>query len=212
VDWARATGGLVIEDDYDGEFRYERRAVGALQGIGPAQVLYLGTASKALAPAVGLAWAVVPGHLLAPLLRERAVLDRPGDALNQLTLAEFLASHSYDRYVRRMRAEYRRRRELLVERLAARVPGARVAGVAAGLQSVVLLPPGTDPERVVAEGLRRGLSFLSLADYAADPGQPHPPAIVLGYGASAAASAPADIERAVEAIAAAAGPDRGAAT
>ena len=204
ANWARAAGGIVIEDDYDGEFRFDRRSVGALQGICPGQVLYLGTASKALAPAVGLAWAVAPEQLIAPLLRVRAVLDPPSDALNQLTLAEFFASHSYDRYVRRMRAEYRCRRELLVERLAARVPRARVAGVAAGLQSVIMLPPGTDPERVVAQGLRRGLSFRSLADYAADPGGPHPPAIVLGYGASPAASARADIEQAVAAVEAAA--------
>ena len=74
---------------------------------------------------------------------------------------------------------------------------------AAGLQSVVMLPPGTDPERVVAQGLRRGLSFLSLADYAADPGGPHPPAIVLGYGAAPAAAAAAVIEAAVAAVEAA---------
>lgn len=127
-------------------------------------------------------------------------LRRELAALNQAALAEFFAVHAYDRHVRRMRAEYRRRRELLVAQLATRVPRARVTGVAAGLQCVVMLPGDADPENVVAEGLRRGLSFRTLADYAADPGRPHPPAIVLGYGASPAARARADIGLAVKAI------------
>jgi GntR family transcriptional regulator / MocR family aminotransferase len=200
VSWARSTGGIVLEDDYDGEFRFDRRAVGALQGMAPDQVVYLGTASKALAPGIGLAWAVVPEDLLGPLLRQRAVLDQPNDTLNQAILAEFFAVHAYDRHARRMRTEYRRRRELLVAQLTTRVPRARVTGVAAGLQCVVMLPGDADPENVVAEGLRRGLSFRTLADYAADPGRPHPPAIVLGYSASPAARARADIGLAVEAI------------
>ncbi len=202
ISWARATGGVVIEDDYDGEFRYERRAVGALQAISPDHVIYIGTASKALAPGVGLAWAVAPRSLLDAMLRERSVLDVPRDALNQLTLAEFLAAHAYDRHVRRMRAEYRRRREFLVDRLAERAPSAYIRGVAAGLQSVVMLPAGTDQELVIAQAFRRGLSLRSLADYAAEPDRDHPPAIVLGYGASPASRALSDIEMAVAAIAA----------
>jgi GntR family transcriptional regulator / MocR family aminotransferase len=200
VGWARSTGGTVIEDDYDGEFRFDRRSVGSLQGMAPGHVVYLGTSSKALAPAIGLAWAVVPDDLLAGLLRERDLFDRMNDALNQLTLAEFFASHAYDRQVRRMRTEYRHRRELLIEQLAARVPRARVAGVAAGLQATIWLPPGTDPENVIAHGLRRGLEFSSLAEYAAEPARPHPPAIVLGYGASPASRARGNIELAVAAI------------
>jgi GntR family transcriptional regulator/MocR family aminotransferase len=206
VNWARASGGIVLEDDYDGEFRFDRRSVGALQGMAPDHVVYLGTASKALAPAIGLAWAVVPGRLLAQTLRQRALLDRAGDTLNQLTLAEFFAGHAYDRQVRRMRSEYRQRRELLVAELAARVPHATVMGVAAGLQATIGLPDGTDPEQVVAQGLRRGLEFLSLSDYAADAARegafPRPPAIVLGYGAVTASRARANIKLAVAAIAA----------
>jgi GntR family transcriptional regulator / MocR family aminotransferase len=200
IAWAREAGALVIEDDYDGEFRYERRAVGALQGMAPDQVLYIGTASKALVPAVGLAWAVVPEARMAGLLAQRAVLSEPRDALNQLTLAEFIAAHSFDRHVRRMRAEYRRRREHLAARLAERVPAARLAGVPAGIQALVSLPPGSDPDLVVAAGLRRGLAFDALHEYAADPGAWHPPAVVLGFGASPATRALADIDLAVAAI------------
>ena len=200
IAWAQRTGGLVIEDDYDGEFRYERRAVGALQAMAPDQVVYIGTASKALGPAVGLAWAVVPKPRMAGLMAQRSVLSEPRDTLNQLTLAEFIAAHSYDRHVRRMRAEYRRRREHLAARLAARVPAARLAGVPAGIQALVILPAGTDPDHVVAAGLRRGLAFQALHEYAAGPGAGHPPAVVLGFGASPAAHALSDIDLAVAAI------------
>ena len=200
VAWAKATDGLIIEDDYDGEFRYDRRAVGALQGIAPDHVIYLGTASKALAPAVGLAWAVAPGRLLRPLLAQRADLDQPRDVINQLTLAEFLDVHAYDRHVRRMRGEYRQRREHLAALLSARAPAARLTGLPAGLQAVVMLPAGASAAVVVAEGLRRGVSFRALGEYATSPGKPHPEAIVLGFGASPAARAAADIELVVAAI------------
>jgi GntR family transcriptional regulator / MocR family aminotransferase len=200
IAWAQETGGLVIEDDYDGEFRYERRAVGALQAMAPDQVVYIGTASKALTPAVGLAWAIVPKARLAGLIAQRSVLNEPRDTLNQLTLAEFIAAHSYDRHVRRMRAEYRRRREHLAARLASRVPAARLAGVPAGIQSIVILPAGTDPDQVVAAGLRRGLAFQALHEYAAGAGSAHPPAVVLGFGASPAARALSDINLVVAAI------------
>jgi len=197
--WARDSGGLVIEDDYDGEFRYDRRAVGALQGMAPGHVIYIGTASKALAPAVGLGWAVVPAARMAMLLAQRPVLGEPRDTLNQLTLAEFIAAHSYDRHVRRMRAEYRRRREYLAAHLAARAPAARLAGVPAGIQALVALPDGTDPDRVTAAGLLRGLAFSALREYAASGGA-HPAAVVLGFGASPATRALADIDLAVAAI------------
>jgi len=204
--WAQATGSLIIEDDYDGEFRYERRAVGALQAMAPDHVLYIGTASKALAPAVGLAWAVSPEGFLRRMLACRSELDRPRDALNQLVLAEFLAGHAYDRHVRRMRAEYRRRRGHLEQQLASRVPAARLMGVPAGLQAVVELAAGTDPDAVVAEGLRRGVAFRTLAEYAVRPRDEHPPAIVLGFGAPPASQASAATTMAVMAIEAATGP------
>ena len=198
--WAQQSGGLVIEDDYDGEFRYDRRAVGALQGMAPAQVIYIGTSSKALAPAVGLGWAVVPQARMAMLLAQRPALGGPRDTLNQLTLAEFIAAHSYDRHVRRMRSEYRRRREHLAAQLAARVPAARLAGVPAGIQALVALPDGADPDRVTAAGLRRGLAFSALREYAASGGSAQPAAVVLGFGASPATRALADIDLAVAAI------------
>ena len=142
---ARSTGGVVIEDDYDGEFRYDRRPVGALQSLAPEHVVYAGTASKSLAPGVRLGWLVVPGDLLDPVLAARAHGDWPS-ALDQLTLAELIASGGYDRHVRRMRIAYRRRRD----RLLATVQ--HVTGIDAGLHAVVELD---EDEGTVVERARR---------------------------------------------------------
>jgi GntR family transcriptional regulator/MocR family aminotransferase len=203
VAWADSVGGYVLEDDYDGEFRYDRRPVGTLQSLAPPRIVYLGTASKALSPAVGLAWAVLPDELVAGVLAERAGLSQPRDALNQLALAHLFEAHDYDRHVRRQRAEYRARRDHVTAGLARRVPGARLLGVAAGLQCTVELPMGVDAAAAVAAGAARGLLFLPLDAYAAPGAAPRRPAVVLGFGASLAVRALADADLAVDAIAAA---------
>lgn len=162
LDWARTSGGLVLEDDYDGEFRYDRQPVGAVQGLDPDRVVYLGTASKALAPGLRLAWMVVPHRLLDGV---RAVKrECRSSALDQLTLADLLESGGYDRHVRAMRLRYRRRRDLLVATLAKRAPSCRVSGISAGLHAVVQLPPGT--EQSVVEAARWGeLELEGMALY-----------------------------------------------
>lgn len=125
VGWAERVDALVIEDDYDGEFRYDRRAIGALQSLAPQQVAYLGTASKAVAPAVGLAWGVLPTSLLPDVLEQRALSGGQPAALHQLALARFVDGHDYDRTVRRLRATYRSRRRRLEEVVADQLPVAR---------------------------------------------------------------------------------------
>jgi GntR family transcriptional regulator/MocR family aminotransferase len=172
VAWARATGGVVVEDDYDGEFRYDRRPVGALQALAPEHVVYAGTASKSLAPGVRLGWLVLPGPLLEPVLAARAHGDWPG-ALDQLTLAELIESGRYDRHVRRLRLVYRRRRD----RLAASVP--RLAGIDAGLHAVVALDEDERP--VVERAQRRDLLLEGLEAYRFG-GAARGPALVVGYG------------------------------
>ncbi|MFI5570811.1 PLP-dependent aminotransferase family protein [Streptomyces sp. NPDC051740] len=148
VDWARRTGGLILEDDYDGEFRYDRQAVGALQNLDPDQVAYLGTASKSLAPGLRLGWTVLPPSLLPDAVAHGG--GRSVSVLEQLTLAEFLTSGAYDRHVRAARLRYRRRRDCLVESLATRAPDVRITGIAAGLHAVLRLPPGTERSVVQA--------------------------------------------------------------
>ncbi|WP_436737151.1 PLP-dependent aminotransferase family protein [Streptomyces sp. BBFR102] len=184
VDWARRTGGLIVEDDYDGEFRHDRRPVGALQGLAPDRVAYLGTASKALAPGLRLGWLVLPPGLVDEVAAAKGYADTCG-APDQLTLAEFLASGAYDRQVRLMRLRYRRRRDELVATLARRAPSVRVGGIAAGLHAVLLLPPGTESE-VLRSAAWHGLGVQGLSWFrhpdADGAGGPVPEGLVVGYG------------------------------
>ena len=163
VDWARATGGLILEDDYDGEFRYDRKPVGALQGLDPERVLYFGTASKSLAPAVRVAWIVAPHHLVPGLAAAKGRVETVG-VLDQLTLAGLITSGAFDRHVRGRRLSYRRRRDQLVTAIAREKPHIRVTGMAAGLQAVLELPPGAE-SRTVAAAARHGLLVRGLSEF-----------------------------------------------
>jgi GntR family transcriptional regulator / MocR family aminotransferase len=155
VAWAREHGALVIEDDYDGEFRYDRQPAGALQGLDPEHVVYAGTASKTLAPALRLGWLVLPDRLLGPVL-EAKLGETP--ALEQLALAELLTGGGYDRHVRRMRQRYRTRRDTLLARLGDR----RALGIAAGLHVVVEVASEAD---VLARAASESLALEPLAPY-----------------------------------------------
>lgn len=181
VDWARSTGGLVLEDDYDGEFRYDRQPVGALQGLDPERVVFLGTASKSLAPALRLGWMVLPRGLVAEVVAAKGPSDWMSGTLDQLTLAEFIASGAYDRHVRSMRLRYRRRRDQLVAALAERAPGIEVSGIAAGLHAVLELPPGTE-RSVVQAAAFQGLRLDGLATYRHPDAPAGRDALVIGYG------------------------------
>jgi GntR family transcriptional regulator/MocR family aminotransferase len=178
VRWAHARDAVLIEDDYDGEFRYDRRPLGAMQALAPDAVVYGGTASKALAPAVGLAWLVLPQRLVDPVVAELTRVGARLPAINQLVLAELLTSGRYDRHVRRSRLAYRRRRDRLVTALAP--TGLPVHGLPAGLHPVVDLPEGRTEEQAVAEAQRRGLAVEGLTAFALTPDD-RPPALVVGY-------------------------------
>ncbi|MFI2430469.1 PLP-dependent aminotransferase family protein [Streptomyces sp. NPDC018693] len=180
VDWARRTGGLVLEDDYDGEFRYDRQPVGALQDLDPDHVVHLGTASKSLAPGLRLGWLVLPPSLTPAVTRLGGGMST--GVLDQLTLAEFLTSGAYDRHVRASRLRYRRRRDALVEAVAAQAPDVRVTGIAAGLHAVLRLPPGTE-ESVVRAAAWQGLALMGLSRFRHAAATTEPvDALVVGYG------------------------------
>jgi GntR family transcriptional regulator / MocR family aminotransferase len=181
VAWAARSGAVIIEDDYDGEFRYDRRAVGAMQALAPEHVIYAGTASKTLAPAVRLGWLVVPRRMLADVLAAKERADRHGSSLDELTLAEFIASGGYDRHVRRSRLRYQRRRDRLIAALARVLPDPRVTGVAAGMHAVLHLPTGVGEAETVAAAAARGLALDGMRDYRM-PGLDYPEALVIGYG------------------------------
>ena len=181
VAWARQTGGVIIEDDYDGEFRYDRQQVGALQDLDPDHVVYTGTASKSLAPALRLAWLVLPPALIKPVAAAKALADMHTKTLDQLTLAELIRSGAYDRHVRRSRARYRSRRDRLVAALAERAPRVRVTGIAAGLHALLALPPGAGTEQAVIDrAARRGLALAGLDRYRY--AGTAPPSLIVGYG------------------------------
>lgn len=200
--WAARTGALVVEDDYDGEFRYDRRAVGALQALAPDHVLHAGTASKSVGPGVGMAWGVLPAGLVAPVAEQTALLGGGPGALDQLTLAALVRSHDLDRSVRRLRRHYRARRHAVEAAVAERLPGCRVGGLAAGLHCLVDLPPRTDERAVTAAAARRGVRLDGLGTYAASPAAAtHGPAVVVGYGAPAGHAFGPTLDAAVAAVA-----------
>ncbi|MGW6277224.1 MocR-like pyridoxine biosynthesis transcription factor PdxR [Kribbella sp. NPDC055071] len=180
VEWARESGSVLIEDDYDGEFRYDRQAVGALQALDPERIVYTGTASKSLAPGLRLAWMVVPQRLIEPVIAAKRTADFQTATLDQLTLAEFIASGHYDRHVRRSRLHYRHRRDRLVELLAVRAPEVKVAGISAGMH-VLLDVPG-DAADVVERATRQGLGLNTLAAYHFNPTPATRQAVIVGYG------------------------------
>lgn len=164
VDWARATGGLVVEDDYDGEFRYDRQPVGAVQGLDPEHVVLLGSVSKSLSPTLRIGWMVLPERLVDGVLAAKGAREQWSSATEQLTLADFVGSGAYDRQVRRMRQRHRRRRDRLVVALEQRAPHVRVSGIAAGLHAVLELPRGTE-RSVVRAAAWQGLAVDGLSSY-----------------------------------------------
>jgi GntR family transcriptional regulator/MocR family aminotransferase len=180
--WARQTGGFVIEDDYDGEFRYDRQPVGAVQALAPESVVYAGTASKSLVPGLRLGWLVLPARLLDEVVAALAAGGWLGGVLDQLTLAGFIASGGYDRQVRHARLSYRRRRDRLAAALRQEAPQVTVTGIAAGLHALVRLRPGQAEDEVTARAAAHGLAVDGLANYRA-AGAPAggPQALVVGY-------------------------------
>ncbi|MEU1499206.1 PLP-dependent aminotransferase family protein [Streptomyces sp. NPDC005732] len=182
VDWARRRDGLILEDDYDGEFRYDRQPVGALQGLDPDHVVHLGTVSKSLAPGLRLGWLVLPPSIAPEVLAAKGEAEWSCGVLDQLTLAEFLTSGAYDRHVRAARLRYRRRRDALVAEVATRAPEVRATGIAAGLHVVLRLPPGTERAALRAAAWH-GLAVHGLDRYRhPDWTEPRTDALVVGYG------------------------------
>jgi GntR family transcriptional regulator/MocR family aminotransferase len=184
IGWARSADAIVIEDDYDGEFRYDRQPVGALQGLDPDRVVYAGTASKTLAPGLRLGWLVLPAALLESVIKAKQLIGAT-HALEQLALAELIRSSVFDRHVRRMRQRYRRRHDQLLALLAERTPAMRPRGIAAGLHLV--LEPAADTlreEQLITRAANHSLALEGLQPYWHDDtgGQP---GVVLGYAAPA---------------------------
>lgn len=181
--WLRTSGAIAIEDDYDAEYRYDRAPVGALHGLEPNRIVYAGTVSKTLAPALRIGWLVVPERLHEAVGDEKRLADLGCPRIDQHALADFLGRGEFDRHLRRMRARYRARRDALVEMLAASLPEAEIQGIAAGLHAAVRLLETDGEPAIVAEARRRRIALTTMGDYRIDSGG-GPPALILGYAQS----------------------------
>jgi GntR family transcriptional regulator/MocR family aminotransferase len=178
VAWAAEVDGVVLEDDYDAEFRYDRDPVGCLQGLCPQRVVLLGSVSKSLAPGLRLGWLVAPPPLAEAARRARSVSDLGSPVIDQYALAALIASGAYDRHLRQLRRSYRARRDALTDALARWLPGATVRGVPAGIQLYVELPTDHDLDAVIEAAAERGVAVEGVAPRAASGA---PPALALGF-------------------------------
>lgn len=193
VAWAEEVDGVILEDDYDAEFRYDRQPVGSLQGLAPGRVIALGSVSKTLAPAIRLGWVLSPARYAADIIDEKRLRSRGAPALDQEALALLLETGRYDRHLRRMREVYRARRDVIVAAVEGAFGPGRVHGTAAGCHVLLLLPEGAREGPVAARAASLGVRVNPLTRYrfptdADAPGvaEPspfaHPPALVLGFG------------------------------
>jgi len=178
--WLRERGAFAIEDDYDAEYRYDRAAVGALQGLDPDRVVYAGSASKTLAPALRIGWLVIPPALVKAVVEEKILTDRGTARIEQHAFADFLTRGELDRHLRRMRTRYRARRDAMIDALAQALPEAAVSGVAAGLHVTVRLPDGDDERAIRDQALLRRIELETMSEFRPEAVD-RPPALVLGY-------------------------------
>ena len=202
LSWAAQRRRLIIEDDYDAEYRYDREPIGALQGLAPEHVIYTGSASKTLAPGLRLGWLIVPGRLVGPLAAVKRANDRGSASLEQLALADFLVRGEFDRHLRRMRSVYRDRRRALLEALARHAPALRPAGASAGLHVVAWLPDESDEAAVIARAAELGVGLAGMATYYLGT-TPRRGGLLFGYGGLGVR----DIDEGVRLVAEALAPD-----
>ena len=186
LDWA-AAGGLVIEDDYDAEYRYDRAPVPAVQASGPDRIAYTGSTSKSMAPGMRLGWLIPPPRLYTGLVTAKHASDLGSPALPQLVLAQLIASGELDRHVRQVRGRQRGRRDALLAALREQLPGARVQGVPAGLHLLITFPflPGGPDDTELARQLQQDGVLVHPLSWHRVNQDSGPPGLVLGYAAHA---------------------------
>jgi GntR family transcriptional regulator/MocR family aminotransferase len=189
VAWASEVDGVMLEDDYDAEFRYDRQPVGSLQGLDPGRVIALGSVSKTLAPTIRLGWVFAPRRFVDGIVEEKRLSSRGAPGLDQEALALLMESGRYDRHLRRVREIYRARRSVLVAAVRAEFGAtAQLQGLSAGCHALLRLPDRISEQAVVEAARSMSVGVRGLNDYRFGSGsthvQPHPwsPALVLGFG------------------------------
>lgn len=198
LDWARSVDGFVLEDDYDGDFRYDRAPVGALQGLDPERVAYMGSVSKSMAPGLRIGWLLAPEELTEELVERKRTMDLGNPVLEQALLADFIEQGGYDRHLRRCRLAYQRRRDTLIAALDEHFPGTEVSGIAAGLHIIAVLPGRHGPEeRFLGRAAAAGVALRPLAYHGTARPDDGRVRLVMGY----AHQSPSDITRGVRLLA-----------
>jgi GntR family transcriptional regulator/MocR family aminotransferase len=200
IEWATRRQALIIEDDYDAEYRYDREPIGAMQGLAPDRVAYAGTASKTLAPGLRLGWLILPEWLAEPMATAKFVDDRGSSVLDQLTFADFVARGEFDRHLRRMRPRYRALRDALVGQLAEKIPDLRPIGVSAGLHVMTWLPPDLTERDLTQAARERGVGVYGLRPYWVQNAGPE--GLVFGYGSLTQSNIAEGIDLLADAVAA----------
>jgi GntR family transcriptional regulator/MocR family aminotransferase len=180
VAWAARTGGLVVEDDYDAEYRYDREPIGAVQGLAPERVVYIGSASKTLAPGLRLGWLKAPNRLVDAIALAKGLADQGSPTIDQLAFADFLSRGELDRHLRRMRPMYRARRDMLLSAIDRELPDFRPVGASAGLHILAWLPPGVEEVALVEAARTDGIRLAGLTTRGFE--RPGPGGIIFGYG------------------------------
>jgi GntR family transcriptional regulator/MocR family aminotransferase len=180
LDWANRVDGLVIEDDYDSEFFYDRQALPAMQGTDPRRVALIGSMSRTMTPTVNVGWVVAPRRWLDGV-RIEPTMAATAPALNQLALAHFIESGAYDRHLRASRQRFRTRRDALITALTRDVPAAGINGAEAGLHLLLDLPPGASARRIVGAAPRHGVELCDL-NLLRLTGQADDRQLMVGYG------------------------------
>jgi GntR family transcriptional regulator/MocR family aminotransferase len=181
IAWANDRDALILEDDYDAEYRYDREPIGALHGLAPERVVYAGSASKTLAPGLRLGWMLVPPRLVDRIALTKEHVDRGSPSLEQLTFADFLARGEFDLHLRRMRPVYRARRDALLDAIRRYLPEMRPVGASAGLHVFAWLPNGVDAAAVARRAGAAGVLVYELGRYGyARSGGPG--GLIFGYG------------------------------
>jgi GntR family transcriptional regulator/MocR family aminotransferase len=179
--WAERRKGIIVEDDYDAEYRYDRQPIGAMQGLRPDHVVYAGSTSKVLAPGLRLGWLVAPPELAARIADIKKAMDNGSPVMDQLAFADFVARGELDRHLRRMRPTYRRRRDLVVAALARHLPELEPVGAAAGLHVLTWLQRDDDPAAIVAAAAEAGIG-LGFVERGTGGDPDAAGGLVFGYG------------------------------
>jgi GntR family transcriptional regulator/MocR family aminotransferase len=181
LDWAQRSNAYILEDDYDGELRYSSHPIAALQGLDKeGRVIYLGTFSKVLFPALRLGYLVLPAPILPIFLKAKELVDRGAPTLTQAAVADFISEGHFERHLRRLRKEYGRRRKTLVEALDTYLPGlVDYSDVEAGLHIMVFLPADQVEEGIVSAAASLGVGvYPGSAFYLEGPSRP---SLLLGF-------------------------------